>query len=217
MFPKGRIVDLSHLLLPGQEQYRLEVSIRGEREGQEGDVMSDVCLWSHVGTHVEAPLHFFTHGKDVSQLPLEMFIGPAIVLDFRHKGTSEPITLEDFKAAGDIQIGDRVITWTGRDNLYRTPQSHDRPYVSEEAAHWLIEDRRIKLLGTDSSGFEVRGVDHHPNHRLFYSHDVPVIECMANLGALTKQRIYLIALPWRVQGLDASPIRAIAVELEDWT
>jgi len=213
--PRGRIVDLSHLLLPGEEQYRLEVSMRGGRAGEEGDIMSDVCLWSHVGTHVEAPLHFFTHGKDVSELPLEIFIGPAIVLDFRQKKTNEPITVDDFKAAVDIQVGDRVITWTGRDNLYRTPRSHDRPYVSEEAAHWLIEDRRIKLLGTDSSGFEVRGVENHPNHRLFYSHDVPVIECMANLSALRKQRIFLIALPWRVKGLDASPIRAIAIESED--
>ena len=66
-----RIVDLSHTLIPGQEQYGLEVRPRVERTGREGDIMSDVYLWSHVGTHVEAPLHFFADGKDVSQLPLE--------------------------------------------------------------------------------------------------------------------------------------------------
>jgi len=207
-----RIVDLSHTLIPGQEQYGLEVRPRVERTGREGDIMSDVYLWSHVGTHVEAPLHFFADGKDVSQLPLETFVGPAVVLDLRHKGTNEPITVEDLEAAGPIEVGDRVILWEGRDVLYRTPQSHDRPYVTEEACRWLVFDRRIRLLGTDSSGFEVRGVTHYPNHRLLFSHDVPVVECLRNLDQLTQKRIFLIALPWAVRGLDASPVRAIAIE-----
>ena len=56
--PKGRVVDLTHVLHPGQEQYTLEVSRRGERTEREGDIMSSVYMWSHVGTHVEAPLHF---------------------------------------------------------------------------------------------------------------------------------------------------------------
>lgn len=207
-----RIVDLTHVLVPGREQYGLEVSQRGRRDGPEGDIMSDVSLWSHVGTHVEVSLHFVTGGRDTSQIPLERFIGPALRLDLRHKDKDEPITLEDFQHAGDIQVGDRVILWEGRDRLYRTPASHDRPYVTEEAAHWLVLDRQIRLLGTDSSGFEVRGVDHHPNHRLFFSYDVPVLECLCNLDQIARPRFYLSALPWPVQGLDASPVRAIAIE-----
>ncbi len=207
-----RIVDLSHVLIPGQEQYRLEVRPRVQRTGPEGDIMSDVYLWSHVGTHVEAPLHFLSDGKDIASLPIDTFIGPAIVLDLRHKQTNEPITVEDLRAAGEIAIGDRVILWEGRDVLYRTPRSHDRPYLTEEAAAWLVFDRRIRLLGTDSSGFEVRGVNDYPNHRLFFRHEIPVIECLANLEKLTQQRIFLIALPWPVRGLDASPVRAVAIE-----
>ncbi len=209
-----RIIDLSHTLLPGQEQYGLEVAQRGaKREGPDGDIMSDVFLWSHVGTHVEAPLHFFSAGKDVAALPVEAFIGPALRLDLRHKETNEPITVDDLRAAGTVAVGDRVILWEGRDRLYRQKGSHDRPYVTEEAAEWLIKDRRIRLLGTDSSGFEVRGgAKDHPNHRLFFSNDVPVIECLRNLGAIPTDRFFLVALPWAVQGLDASPIRAIAVD-----
>jgi kynurenine formamidase len=104
---------------------------------------------------------------------------------------------------------------TGRHTQYRTPASHDRPYITEEAMRWLVEDRQINCLGTDSSGFEVRGVDHHPNHRLLTNAAVPVLECMTNLVELKKQRIFLIALPWPVVGLDACPVRAIAIEPED--
>jgi len=213
--PKGRVVDLTHVLLPGKEQYTLEVARRNERHGREGDIMSVVYMWSHVGTHVEAPLHFLSDGADTASIPIERLMGPAIVLDFRHKQVNEAITLEEVRSAGDVREGDRVLIMTGRHGQYRTPQSHDRPYLAEEAARWLVHDRRINCLGTDSSGYEVRGVDHYPNHRLFNEAGVPVIECLCNLVELRRQRVFLIALPLPVVGLDASPVRAIAIEPED--
>jgi arylformamidase len=212
--PTGRIVDLTHVLYPYKEQYTLEVAQRGQRPGAEGDIMSVVYMWSHVGTHVEAPLHFLTDGGDTSTLTIEQLMGPAIVLDFRQKQVNEPITLAELKAAGDIQVGDRVLTMTGRHEQYRTPHSHDRPYITEEAMQWLVEDRQINCLGTDSSGFEVRGVSHHPDHRLLTKAAIPVIECLNNLVELRQQRVFLIALPWPVVGLDACPVRAIAIEPE---
>jgi arylformamidase len=212
--PQGRIVDLTHVLQPFKEQYTLEVAQRGKRQGPEGDIMSVVYMWSHVGTHVEAPLHFLTDGGDAASLSIEKLMGPAIVLDFRNTGVNEPITLAEMQAAGDIQVGDRVLTMTGRHTQYRTPQSHDRPYITEEAMRWLVEDRKINCLGTDSSGFEVRGVSHHPNHRLLNNAGIPVLECLTNLVELRQKRIFLIALPWPVVGLDACPVRAIAIDPE---
>lgn len=207
-----RIIDLTHIMIPGQEQYGLEVTQRGERAAATGDIMSDVFMWSHVGTHVEVPLHFYANGKDTSQVALDVFMGPAIRLDFRHKQKNEAITLDEIKVAGDIQLGDHVILWEGRAQLYRTPQSHDRPYITEEAIAWLLEDRKIRLLGTDSSGFEVRGATNHPNYTLFFRHDAAVLECLCNLEEIRNQRFYLIALPLPVKGLDACPVRAIAIE-----
>jgi arylformamidase len=213
--PSKRIIDLTHVLIPGQEQYGLEVTQRGERHGATGDIMKDVFMWSHVGTHVEVPLHFYADGKDTAALPLSLFMGPAIRLDFRHKQVNEPITLEDFRAAGDIQVGDHVIMWQGREGQYRTPASHQRPFVTEEAIAWLLDDRRVRLLGTDSSGFEVRGVSGHPNHTRWFAHDAAVLECLCNLGQISRQRFTLVALPLPVKGLDACPVRAIAIEDQD--
>ena len=141
-------------------------------------------------------------------------MGQAIVLDFRHKQVNEPISRAELQAAGDIEVGDRVLIMTGRHTQYRKPQSHARPYLTEEAVRWLVEDRQIKCLGTDSSGFEVRGVTHHPNHRLINPAGIPVIECLNNLLALRHQRIFLIALPCSVVCLDSCAVRALAVEPE---
>lgn len=213
-----RAIDLTHRLLPGEEQYTVEIHQRGKpREGATGDIMHDVHLWSHSGTHLEVSRHFYAGGKDTSDFPPEVFLGPAIRLDFRRKQKDEAITLEEVRAAGDVRERDIVILWEGRDRLYRTRDSHARPYLAEEAARWLVEDRRIKLLGTDSSGFEVRGGDRdHPNHHLFFKegNDVPVVECLANLERIPRDRFFFIGLPLPVKGLDASPIRAIALEIE---
>ena len=213
--PKGRVVDLSHRLYPGAEQYTLEVTHRGDRNTPEGDIMSSVYMWSHVGTHVEAMLHFLWDGTDAAGLAIDRLMGPAIVLGFRDKGVNEPISLEEMKKAGDIEVGDRVLVMTGRHVQYRTPQSHDRPYITEEATRWLVDDRKINCLGTDSSGFEVRGVSHHPNHQILNYAGVPVIECMNNLVELRSKRVYLIALPLPITELDASPVRAIAIDPEE--
>jgi arylformamidase len=212
--PRGRVIDLTHVMRPGEEQYTLEIAQRGDRQGPEGDIMKSVYMWSHVGTHVEAPLHFLTEGGDTASIAIERLMGPAIVLDLRHKEVNEAVSLDELRETGEIEVGDRVLTMTGRDHQYRTAASHDRPYLTEEAVEWLVHDRKINCLGTDSSGFEVRGVGHHPNHRLLNSAGVPVLECLTNLQELRSQRIYLIALPLPVVGLDASPVRAIAIDPE---
>jgi arylformamidase len=211
------IIDLTHVMLPGQEQYTVEIKQRGQpRETPTGDIMNDVYLWSHSGTHVEVSLHFYSGGKDTADFPPETFVGPAVRLDFRDKGVNEPITVEDFQQAGDIREGDIVIMWQGRDHQYRTPESHARPYVTAEAAQWLALEKKIKLLGTDSSGFEVRGVPNHPNHHLFFKAgvDIPVVECLCNLDKIPHARFFFVGMPLPMKGLDASPIRAIALEME---
>jgi|GEM_PF-1651352 len=217
--PTYDVYDLTHRLRPADEQYKLEVKERGHRTKPTGDIQSEVFLWSHVGTHFEAAHHFYKDGIDTSDFSLDHGIGPAIRVDLRHKLTNEPITVEDFQKgaerAGGIRVADRVFMWQGREHLYRTKHSHDRPYVTEEAAEWLINDRKIKALGTDSSGFEVRGerATQHPLHHLFFlpGKEVPMIECMRGLGALPRDRFFFIGMPLPVKDLDASPIRAVAL------
>ena len=217
---KGRIIDLSQLVFGGQEEYKLELKTYQVDEllpayhRPEGQwyVITEVTFWSHVGTHIEAPRHYVKDGADVADLPLERLTGPATVVDFTHKGTNEAITLEEMQAAGDIHVGDMMLIKTGRDRLYRTPQAHDRPYLTIEATRWLAEDRCIALLGTDASGFEVRGIDTQPNHQILFEHGIPVVEHLTNLDALSSNRVMLVVLPWRVRDLDSCPVRVVAIE-----
>ena len=93
-----RIIDLTHRLLPGEEQYSVEIKQRGKlRETATGDIMHDVSLWSHSGTHVEVSLHFYAGGKDTSDFPPETFVGQAIRLDFRTSRRTSPSRWPKFK------------------------------------------------------------------------------------------------------------------------
>lgn len=220
MMKKKRIVDLSHTLLPGKEEYKLEVKNKFVEEflpdyfrpKENWYIMSEVFMWSHVGTHLEAPYHYLREGKDVSQISMERVMGEAVILDFSHKETNEAITQEELEEKGaDIKEGDIIILKTGLDRFYRTSKAHDRPYLTLQATSWLVE-KKISCLATDASGFEVRGVHDQPNHKLLFKNDIPVIEHLTNLDKLTKKRVFLIALPWKVKGLDSSPVRVIAIE-----
>jgi len=216
-----RPVELSHVLVPGKEEYKLEVENRfveellpdyvGLRRPTADYIMSEVSMWSHVGTHLEAPYHYFRDRDDVSQVPLESVVGECALLRFTDRGPGEAITREDLEERGsDIRRGDIVFVRTDHGH-YRTPQSHDRPYFTEEAIGWFVE-RGIICLGVDCSGIEERGTPGQPNHVRLFEHGIPLIEHLTGLDRLVSSRFFIVAVPWRVRGLDASPVSVVAFE-----
>lgn len=44
-----------------------------------------VEMSTHSGTHCDAPYHFFADGATIDEIPLETYVAPAAILDFRHK------------------------------------------------------------------------------------------------------------------------------------
>jgi arylformamidase len=221
----GRIVDLSHEIVPGSEEYKLEVQThfvddlledyKGKREPDDWYIMQEITMWDHVGTHIESPFHYLKDGPDVSQLSLDKLIGEAVVLDFTHKGFGEPIELEEMKCAGErsIREGDIVFLKTGLSKYYGTKHSHDRPYLTNDAVKWLVE-KKIRCLGVDCSGIENRGMKVQPNHRTLFEAGIPLIEHLNNISELKSSRALVFILPYRVRGAAAFPVRVIAVEEE---
>lgn len=217
-----RRVELSHRVIPGEEEYVLEVKnrfvddmiphYRGKRPADAWYIMSEVSLWSHVGTHMEAPFHYLRDGIDISEVSFDRMVGMCALLNFTDKGVGEPITLEELKARGSaIQPKDIVFVRTDSGH-YRTERSHDRPYFTEDAIQWLAEDRQISLMGVDCSGIENRTQPRQPNHQMLFKNGIPLIEHLAHLDQLSTSRFFVVAVPWRVRGLEASPVSVVAFE-----
>ncbi len=223
---KGRIVDLSHKLLPGKEEYHLELVThftdelypQYPRDAEVWYILQDIRMSSHCGTHIEFPYHHNRRGMDAGSFPLERLIGDCVLLDFRHKrpgdaATSESVTLAEVrKHESDIRPGDMVLFNFNCAQFYRTPRSHDRPHITLEALEWLALEKKIGLIGSDASGIEMKGVPNQPGHQLLMDHQIPIIEFAANLDQLRKSRFTLLALALRVEGLDSCPVRLIAIE-----
>jgi len=222
MLENYKIVELSHQLYPEQEEYTYEVRsdyvenfiphYQGKRPTDQWYVMSELNMWSHVGTHMEAPYHYQKDGMDIAGVPLQQVVGECVLLDFSGKAIGEKISLEELQKKGqDIRQGDIVFVFTGYGHLYRTEHSHDRPYFSEDAIRWLAAEKQIACLGVDCSGIENRNEPRQPNHKMLFDHQIPLIEHLANLDQIKAKRFFVVAVPLRLHQCDASPLSVIAL------
>jgi arylformamidase len=220
----GRIVDLSHKLYPGEEEYHLDLithrtdELYPQYKVSEGVwyILQDINMSSHCGTHIEFPYHHNKNGMDAGSYPLEKLIGNGLLLDYSHKKPGEAVTLKELQTQRPkIRAGDMVLFNFNCARFYRTAQSHDRPYITTEAIRWLVLDRKIGLIGSDASGIEVKGTVDQPNHQFLMDHGVPIIESAAHLTQLRRERFILFALSLCVDGLDSCPVRLIAIESEN--
>jgi len=217
-----RIIDLSYPLVPGKEARRLDVRMINS------DAVADVVLlpdqWytmhyidmvSHLGTHVEVPLHYQRDGADLARIPVETFLGEAVILDLRSLPDSSGISTEQLRnaaaKAGGIRSGDIVFGWLGWSRYYRTDRYMKNPYFSTESLRWLM-DQGIKLLGVDASGIENPADPEHPAHSTIFQAGVPLIENLTALDQLSRDRVFVSALPVAICGLEAFPVRVVAME-----
>jgi arylformamidase len=217
----GRLVDLSHSLLPGKEEYHLDLAThftdelypQYTRSADTWYILQDISMSSHCGTHIEFPYHHNRTGLDAASFPLERLVGDCVLLDFRHKQPGETVSREELAPHADsIRPGDMLLFNFNCARFYRTPHSHDRPQIALDAIHWLIFDRRISLVGSDASGIELKGVPDQPVHQLLMDNGIPIIEFAAHLDDLRTRRFTLFVLALSVQGLDSCPVRLLALE-----
>jgi len=176
------------------------------RPKDEWYVMSDVELMNHVGTHIETPFHCLKKGADLAQISVSQLAGEALILDLREAEAEGGVTLEQVQAAvekaGGVRRDDIVFGQMGKTG-----------YFSTAALQWLVA-QGMKLMGVDSGGVELAHDKTHANvnHLVLFRANIPLIENLTNLDQLTQSRVRVYALPVPVKGLDAFPLRVIAVE-----
>ena len=194
---------------------------------REGLMMQRLETTTQSFTHFDAPRHFFADGLAADEVPLECFVGEAVVIDMLHKGPGEAVRAADLEACGAaLAPGDIALIRTGWTE--RGPWGTERfwrqmIHLEEDACGWLL-DKGIRSLALDFQAdvqpFKVcpdcgqltpsgRG---SPNHKRFLGAGVVLLEWLTNLSQLTKPRVFLICLPLRLVGADGAPMRAIAIE-----
>jgi arylformamidase len=180
-------------------------------------IYHDVQITTHTGTHVDGTWHFNKEGKAIYQFPLSAFMGPGVVLDFRHLEDCARITGEDLeKAEPRIEEGDIVIINTGRHKQFGSKEYGAlHPGLDGEAVEKFLLEKKIKMIGMDTICVEPGSEqDHwdHPLHRIcLIENEILLIE---NLGGeidqVTGRRCYIMALPVKLKA-DSGPARVVAL------
>jgi arylformamidase len=166
---------------------------------------------AHVGTHVDAAKHFIANGKTIDAYPPSFFMGPGVALDLRREGVV-PVTADDLeRSVPPVRRGDIVLLWFGYAERFEDPSYHDHPYLTGDAADWLL-DRGARIVGVDTITPDVPGPHRSedydfPVHMRLLANDVLIVENLGpNLARVAGHRLQVLAVPFAIEGGDASPI-----------
>ncbi|HEY8736525.1 MAG TPA: cyclase family protein [Candidatus Dormibacteraeota bacterium] len=174
---------------------------------RDGVSLSELCLGSHTGTHVDAPRHFIRGGAGIDALDLGRFIGPVWVADLR--AVRGGIGAGTLGAAAIPRRTARVLLRTRNSRLWHParPFTTEFVYLAADGADWLLE-RGVRLVGIDYlsiEGFHVTGA---PTHKRLLGAGVPILEGL-DLFRATPGRWQMAALPLRIEHGDAGLTRAV--------
>jgi arylformamidase len=206
---KSEWIDISVPLHDGMRQGPLEPLtphiefIMARDKGNPIDMLQ-ININSHNGTHIDAPKHHIKGGSSIDEMPLDTGIGPARVIEI---SDTKSINVDEIHPY-DIQAGERLLFKTH--NSYRperfTEFIRDWVYFSTEAVNYLAE-RKIRLLGIDAITIG-SPLNANEIHETLLTRGIYILEDL-ELGHVTPGRYEMICLPLRLEGGDASPVRAI--------
>lgn len=201
-----RPLDFETPVVPGDPRVTFTVVAEHETEGYR---VNKICLGSHSGTHLDVPLHFFPGGRSVSDYPVDTFVSQGAVLDVRSAGGGviDAALLTNRLQQCPVKPGESVLLWTAGADAW----------LSLDAARLLV-DLEVCLVGTDGASLDQIGSQTNAEdftiHRLLLGSGVLIAENLVNLDLLGTGRVQSVFLPLPLTGLDGSPIRAIAWNLE---
>lgn len=199
-----RLLESEHIDYPGDTPYaRIVISAIGEGARFE---LARLEMSAHSGTHLDAPAHFVSGGKTIDEYEVREFILPARVIRI-----DDPEAVPASALLG-CEIG------PGEALLFKTRNSwgaqrgsgvffEDFVHLSREAADLCVE-KRVHLVGLDSISVDRYGDEQYPVHERLSKAGILILEGI-DLALVPPGEYTLIALPLRIQGGEASPVRAI--------
>ena len=176
-------------------------------DGEEANV-SRLQAGVHVGTHIDAPLHFVEGGRSVDAIPLKSLIGRAYVVDLRKADVLDAETLD----AARIPPRTRRLLFktSNSEHWAKGERKFQRDFVAVDAsgAEWLVK-KGVKLVGVDYLSVAPFR-DSVATHRILLKAGIVIVEGL-NLAQVSKGRYTLYCLPVKLMGSDGAPARAVLV------
>jgi len=213
-----KIIDLTHSIAedmpmyPGTDAPRLNVAFNYK---EYGFMETLICLYSHTGTHIDAPAHIFADGLTLDKYPAEQFVGKALVIDCRRLEKGEKISMSFLEETGGNALYETefLLFLTGCSKLWGyVDYFANYPVISNDVVEW-INRRKIKGIGIDAPSFDpVVAIDELFNHRaILKTNNTILLENLCKLEEIGNDPFTLCALPLYTINADGAPARIVAM------
>lgn len=209
------LVDLTHTIrermpvYPGTEPPTLKPASSYERDGYRETLLS---MFSHTGTHVDAPAHIVKGARVLDDFSADELVGRGVVVDCRDVGCGGVIGMDRLLALGEeLRRAEFILFATGWDKLWGTDDYYDGfPVVSPEVLEFIISSD-VKGIGFDTISLDPVGDVNLTYHkRLFSEKSIINIENLTGLEGLIGKSFTLYCLPMKFENSDGAPARVIA-------
>lgn len=184
---------------PGDVPFNYRLSVTQEQSGSVN--IGELSTSTHMGTHIDAPFHYDENGLKVEDLPLDIYLTTAQVIDV--SGTDK-ITVEHMPeiAEGVEAVLLHTATWQDRSKF---PSAW--PEIDTAIAEWMA-DNGIRLLGVDVPSVDPQTSKDLPMHHAMNRAERFILEGIV-LDGVPEGVYQLAALPLKITGADGSPVRAV--------
>lgn len=210
-----RLIDLTHTVSENMPVYPgTEAPSLKEASTYEKDLFKEtlITMFSHTGTHMDAPSHIFEGRTSLDRFPISQFVGSAVVIDASELKENEKITMKHInRSRKTVDEAEFLIFRTGWDKFWGKPEYFvNFPIIDEDVAEYIITNKK-KGVGLDTISLDpVGSLTFHK--KLFKENEIVIIENLTNLVALGNKPFTLFALPLKYENADGAPIRAVAVQ-----
>ncbi len=213
----AKVIDLSMGMYEGMPKYPHEAVVafkatptaNVEKDGME---LTEIRFSSHAGTHFDTPHHVLAHGHTLDKVDLNRLVGIAKIFDVSQVRDAAAIDKKALVECGvHLNKGDAALIYSGAEKLMGKPAYFtDYSPLTADAAAWLVENQ-VGVVGVD-----MPSADHDFSaHRVLLDAGVCIVESLVNVKSLLAGGPYLfVALPLAFLGVEASPVRAVAIDLD---
>jgi len=189
---------------PGDPKIKLK-KISKIEDGEEANV-THISACVHIGTHVDAPDHFMGNGQTVENLPLDLLVGAAFVVEMHMDGQ---VSAVDLQSASIPEGTKRLLIKTSNSQLWAegvTEFKSDFIALEADAAAYLV-NKGVEIVGVDYLSV-APFADPAPTHQILLEAGVLIIEGL-NLSMIEPGEYTLMCLPLKISGSDGAPARVL--------
>jgi kynurenine formamidase len=179
-----------------------------------------ITLNTHIGTHVDAPRHFYADGASLSDMGLDRIaMREAVVLDVSHKAAGQGVTADDLEQTGIKPLPGQIAviktSWT--DRAFGKPEFWNNTIHLEPSVGEWVEQRGVAAVAMDCFPekpfwmMTLTPAERGANHKRWLKAGIPMIQMLTRLDSIAP-KFTLVALPLNLQGMDGAPARVIGIE-----